>query len=92
METENLQIRYSDAELAEFKEIILSKIEKAQNDLDLIILDMLMILHLVVAIMFIKKKAILGKNFNVLSRRMDLSSTIRKLDCKKEVAGKKSQV
>ena len=36
METENLQIRYSDAELAEFKEIILSKIEKAQNDLDLI--------------------------------------------------------
>lgn len=55
-------------------------------------LDMLMILHLVVAIMFIKKKAILGKNFNVLSRRMDLSSTIRKLDCKNEVAGKKSQV
>jgi DnaK suppressor protein len=36
METENLQIRYSDAELAEFKEIILAKIEKAQADLDLI--------------------------------------------------------
>jgi len=28
--------RYSDADLAEFKEIILSKIEKAQNDLELI--------------------------------------------------------
>src|SRR5690606_4061414 len=36
METEKLQIRYSHAEIAEFKEIILSKIEKAQNDLDLI--------------------------------------------------------
>mgnify|MGYP000956879353 CR=1 FL=1 len=36
METENLQIRYSDAELAEFKLIILAKIEKAQADLDLI--------------------------------------------------------
>jgi len=36
METENLQIRYSDAELAEFKEIILAKIEKAQADLELI--------------------------------------------------------
>ena len=30
------KIRYSDADLAEFKEIILKKIEKAQNDLDLI--------------------------------------------------------
>lgn len=29
-------IKYSDADLAEFKEIILKKIEKAQNDLDLI--------------------------------------------------------
>lgn len=29
-------IRYSDADLAEFKEIILKKIEKAQYDLDLI--------------------------------------------------------
>src|SRR6476620_10696999 len=28
--------RYSDADLAEFKELILKKIEKAQNDLDLI--------------------------------------------------------
>ena len=28
--------RYSDADLAEFKEIILSKIQKAQSDLDLI--------------------------------------------------------
>ena len=28
--------RYSDADLAEFKEIILNKISKAQNDLDLI--------------------------------------------------------
>jgi RNA polymerase-binding transcription factor DksA len=28
--------RYSDADLAEFKEIILNKIEKAQSDLDLI--------------------------------------------------------
>lgn len=36
METENLQVRYSDAELAEFKEIIVNKIEKAQKDLDLI--------------------------------------------------------
>lgn len=36
MEKENLQVRYSDADLAEFKEIILKKIEKAQADLDLI--------------------------------------------------------
>jgi len=36
MEQENLQIRYSDADLAEFKAIIVKKIEKAQNDLDLI--------------------------------------------------------
>jgi len=36
MEQENLQIRYSDADLAEFKQIILKKIEKAQSDLDLI--------------------------------------------------------
>ena len=30
------KIRYSDADLAEFKELILKKIEKAQKDLDLI--------------------------------------------------------
>jgi DnaK suppressor protein len=30
------KMRYSDADLAEFKEIILAKIEKAQNDLELI--------------------------------------------------------
>lgn len=30
------QIRYSDAELAEFKELIQMKLEKAKNDLDLI--------------------------------------------------------
>lgn len=30
------QIRYSDADLAEFKELILKKIEKAKADLDLI--------------------------------------------------------
>lgn len=36
MEKENLQVRYSDVDLAEFKEIILKKIEKAQADLDLI--------------------------------------------------------
>lgn len=36
MEKENVQIRYSDADLAEFKELILGKIEKAQADLDLI--------------------------------------------------------
>ncbi|SFN21612.1 RNA polymerase-binding transcription factor DksA [Paenimyroides ummariense] len=36
MEKESVQIRYSDADLAEFKEIILKKIEKAQADLDLI--------------------------------------------------------
>ena len=30
------QIRYSDADLAEFKEIILKKIEKAKADLDLL--------------------------------------------------------
>ncbi len=29
-------IRYSDADLAEFKELILAKIDKAQSDLDLI--------------------------------------------------------
>ena len=29
-------MRYSDADLAEFKEIILNKIEKAQSDLELI--------------------------------------------------------
>ena len=36
MEKENVQVRYADADLAEFKEIILKKIEKAQEDLDLI--------------------------------------------------------
>ena len=36
MEKENVQVRYSDADLAEFKQIILKKIEKAQADLDLI--------------------------------------------------------
>jgi len=36
MEKESLQVRYSDTELAEFKEIILKKIEKAQADLELI--------------------------------------------------------
>ncbi len=36
MEQENLQIRYSDADLAEFREIIVKKIEKAQADLELI--------------------------------------------------------
>jgi len=36
MEQENLLVRYSDADLAEFKEIIVKKIEKAQADLDLI--------------------------------------------------------
>ncbi|MBA5792204.1 TraR/DksA family transcriptional regulator [Flavobacterium sp. xlx-214] len=36
MEKENVQVRYSDADLAEFKELILKKIEKAQADLDLI--------------------------------------------------------
>lgn len=36
MENENVQVRYSDADLAEFKELILKKIEKAQADLDLI--------------------------------------------------------
>jgi DnaK suppressor protein len=30
------QIRFSDADLAEFKELILSKLDKAKNDLDLI--------------------------------------------------------
>ncbi|WP_318641904.1 TraR/DksA family transcriptional regulator [Flavobacterium ardleyense] len=34
--TTDEKIRYSDADLAEFKELILKKIEKAQNDLDLI--------------------------------------------------------
>jgi len=36
MEKENVQVRYSDADLAEFKELILKKIEKAQADLELI--------------------------------------------------------
>lgn len=36
MENENVQVRYSDADLAEFKELILKKIEKAQADLELI--------------------------------------------------------
>ncbi len=36
METDNIKVRYSDADLAEFKEIILKKIEKAQADLELI--------------------------------------------------------
>lgn len=36
MNTENLQVRYSDADLEEFKELILKKIEKAQKDLELI--------------------------------------------------------
>ena len=31
--SENTKMRFSDADLAEFKEIILKKIEKAQNDL-----------------------------------------------------------
>ncbi|WP_277632757.1 TraR/DksA family transcriptional regulator [Avrilella dinanensis] len=35
-ETENTKVRYSDADLAEFKELILQKIEKAQTDLELI--------------------------------------------------------
>jgi RNA polymerase-binding transcription factor DksA len=30
------QIRFSDADLAEFKQLILSKLDKAKNDLDLI--------------------------------------------------------
>ena len=34
--TTDEKIRYSDADLAEFKELILKKIEKAQNDLNLI--------------------------------------------------------
>jgi len=34
--TTDERVRYSDADLAEFKELILQKIEKAQNDLDLI--------------------------------------------------------
>lgn len=36
MNTEKLQVRYSDADLEEFKELILKKIEKAQKDLELI--------------------------------------------------------
>jgi len=36
MTTIDERVRYSDADLAEFKELILQKIEKAQNDLDLI--------------------------------------------------------
>ncbi|PJR03573.1 TraR/DksA family transcriptional regulator [Avrilella dinanensis] len=35
-ETENTKVRYSDTDLAEFKELILQKIEKAQTDLELI--------------------------------------------------------
>ena len=35
MEKENVQVRYADADLAEFKELITKKIEKAQADLDL---------------------------------------------------------
>jgi len=34
--TTDERVRYSDTDLAEFKELILQKIEKAQNDLDLI--------------------------------------------------------
>jgi len=34
--TTDERVRYSDADLAEFKELILQKIEKAQNDLELI--------------------------------------------------------
>lgn len=34
--TTDEKIRYSDADLAEFKELILKKIDKAQNDLNLI--------------------------------------------------------
>ncbi|MCU0351055.1 MAG: TraR/DksA family transcriptional regulator, partial [Flavobacterium sp.] len=30
------QIRYSDADLAEFKTLILAKLDKAKNDLELI--------------------------------------------------------
>ncbi len=33
---DNKQVRFSDADLAEFKELILQKIEKAQKDLELI--------------------------------------------------------
>ena len=33
------KIRFSDAELLEFKELINSKLDKAKNDLDLIELD-----------------------------------------------------
>jgi len=36
MEKEYVQVKYSDAELAEFKELILKKIDKAQADLELI--------------------------------------------------------
>jgi len=36
MEAENLQVRYPDADLAEFKELIQKKILKAQADLELI--------------------------------------------------------
>lgn len=32
---EDVHVRYSDADLAEFKELILNKIEKAQHDLEL---------------------------------------------------------
>jgi len=34
--TTDERVRYSDADLAEFKELILQKIEKAQNDLELV--------------------------------------------------------
>ncbi|WP_108869474.1 TraR/DksA family transcriptional regulator [Aquimarina aquimarini] len=33
---EDIKVRYSDADLASFKEIILEKMEKAQNDLELL--------------------------------------------------------
>jgi len=36
MEKENVQVRYSDTDLAEFKELIQKKIDKAQADLELI--------------------------------------------------------
>jgi len=33
---EDVKVRYSDADLAKFKEIILEKVDKAQNDLELL--------------------------------------------------------
>ncbi|WP_103864955.1 TraR/DksA C4-type zinc finger protein [Aquimarina sp. I32.4] len=33
---EDIKVRYSDADLAKFKEIILEKMQKAQNDLELL--------------------------------------------------------